>query len=173
MTSKEFADAQRRRDKRHHELRVKWFESLPVLDSLQLNLLRSSRAILKEGTGARGYNTGPQSDYRWIITLDALHERGLTDTPKAELEPNEVGTFGPRPAVVQSRAELEKNENAEQFRLLDDDRILYYEGVIAPVLDYTMDDVDAWFAPLDDFGMPNAGCTIIRYKNNMGGWEDL
>ena len=43
-----------------------------------------------------------------------------------------------------------------EFSLYDDDEVLYYKGVI-------VGDYDG-FEPLDDFGMPNAGCTGIKYE---------
>lgn len=52
-----------------------------------------------------------------------------------------------------------------QFRLRDDDNNPYYEGVSD---DNKTEDL---FAPLDDYGMPNAGCTDIQYKNEKGEWE--
>lgn len=52
-----------------------------------------------------------------------------------------------------------------QFRMFDDDKNLYYSGTI-------WGDYDG-FEPLDDFGMPNAGCTGIQYKNDEGEWEWL
>ena len=48
----------------------------------------------------------------------------------------------------------------------DDDGILYYKGYLYG------DDADG-FEPLDDFGMPNAGCVDIKYKSNNGEWESL
>lgn len=39
------------------------------------------------------------------------------------------------------------------FRMFDDDKNLYYEGVI--------NDESSGLEPLDDFGAPNAGCTMI------------
>lgn len=42
-----------------------------------------------------------------------------------------------------------------EFSLYDDDEVLYYKGII-------VGDYDG-FEPLDDFGMPNAGCTGIKY----------
>lgn len=53
----------------------------------------------------------------------------------------------------------------EQFRMFDDDGELYYSGTI-------WGDYDG-FEPLDDFGMPNAGCTGIQYKNDKGEWKWL
>ena len=52
-----------------------------------------------------------------------------------------------------------------KFRLKDDGQV-YYEGLCN---DNNSQDA---FAPLDDFGMPNAGCTSIEYFNN-GSWEVL
>jgi hypothetical protein len=54
----------------------------------------------------------------------------------------------------------------EHFLIYDDDGNLYYEG--------NSDDSEseAAFAPLDDYGMPNAGATEIRYNRN-GVFESL
>ncbi|NOR56995.1 MAG: hypothetical protein GQ474_00550 [Sulfurimonas sp.] len=53
-----------------------------------------------------------------------------------------------------------------KFRMLDDDDEVYYIG-------YSNDcDSEKAFQPLDDFGMPNAGCTDIQYRHN-GKWESL
>ncbi len=52
-----------------------------------------------------------------------------------------------------------------KFRMSDDDDEVYYVG-------YASD--DSSFDPLDDFGMPNAGCTTIEYYNiENGSWEVL
>jgi len=50
-----------------------------------------------------------------------------------------------------------------KFRLLDDDGEVYYVGYSGN---------SSSFSPLDDFGMPNAGCTDIQYFEN-GRWESL
>lgn len=52
------------------------------------------------------------------------------------------------------------------FRLLDGDRIVYYEGV--------SDDCESGdaFAPLDDFGEGYAGCGFIEYLESSG-WKQL
>jgi len=52
---------------------------------------------------------------------------------------------------------------AHKFRLLDDDGEVYYKGRSSD---------NSSFAPLDDYGMPNAGCTEIQYLNH-GKWETL
>ena len=56
--------------------------------------------------------------------------------------------------------------NSERFLMMDDDGEIYYGGLIQGT-DYQ------GFEPLDDFGMPNAGCTEIHYINADGGWDQL
>ena len=101
--------------------------------------------------------------YAWIIDKDHI---------KNESEPegtncNAKGVCGPRGAT---EAEIEslKNGAGTKFRLFDDDNNLYYEGRLLG--DPESED---GFGPLDDFGMPNAGCTYIEYKNANGKWEML
>ena len=92
------------------------------------------------------------SKYYWKITrADVI--LGLED---------EVGKIGPWNAATTLTAVDPWHEGG--FRMKDDDGKLYYEGVIFG--EYT------GFEPLDDFGMPNAGCTIIEYNVN-GKWERL
>lgn len=54
-----------------------------------------------------------------------------------------------------------------KFRMKDDDGAMVYEGVF-------MGDVNGHsaFAPLDDFGEPNYGCTCIEYLSG-GKWSVL
>lgn len=59
-----------------------------------------------------------------------------------------------------------KAGKGEKFKMYDDDGELYYEGRIVGE-DYHQ------LEPLDDFGMGNAGCTDIRYKNEKGIWESI
>lgn len=51
------------------------------------------------------------------------------------------------------------------FRMYDDDGILYYEGRMNQYCD--------GFEPLNDFGTPNAGCTMIKIRKKDGSWELL
>ena len=46
-----------------------------------------------------------------------------------------------------------------RFSMYDDDDNCYYEGMI-------YGDYDG-FEPLDDFGMPNAGCTYIKINGEI------
>lgn len=50
------------------------------------------------------------------------------------------------------------------FRMLTDDRDLVYEGRTHE---------HGIFEPLDCFGEPNFGCTIIQYLSPRGEWTDL
>lgn len=81
------------------------------------------------------------SIYRWRITKDRI------DADDA------VGVEGPGhldPTIA---------ANPTPFAMYDDDRECYYEGMLYG--DFT------GFEPLDDFGMPNAGCTMIKIN---GSW---
>jgi len=49
------------------------------------------------------------------------------------------------------------------FRMLDDDREIYYHGKSSD---------SSSFDPLDNFGTPNAGCTEIQYYES-GKWVTL
>ena len=54
--------------------------------------------------------------------------------------------------------------------MYDADGELIYSGRII-----TRDDSgsETDFAPLDDFGKPNAGCTEIWYEDARGNWSEL
>lgn len=98
--------------------------------------------------------------YAWRIHADHLKEDGGSA----------VNWFGPTDIDPRLGAQLLNGEGMP-FRMLDDDRNLYYEGtVITFEEDYS--DLEG-FEPLDNFGTPYAGCTIIQYLNKDGNWEDL
>lgn len=78
--------------------------------------------------------------YGWMITEDHVDGR--------------IGVRGPRNCPY-TPEEIEAK--GKEFRLYDGDGELYYEGKIV------MDDNCSGFEPLDDYGMPNAGATDIRY----------
>lgn len=91
-----------------------------------------------------------------------------------EKEHDERGDWPTLSKVVRKVKVLSRTYKADRdntctvkFRLYDDDGILYYEG--------RMNDWE-WennpFGPLDDYGMPNSGCTELRYKKE-GKWETL
>lgn len=90
----------------------------------------------------------------WIIDKDHLAD----DTQKAPSNSNAVGMSGPYGY---------KGDGSEltcKFMMYDDDNVLYYEGRAKEI----------GFEPLDDFGMPNAGCTSIKFWNpETRKWEIL
>jgi hypothetical protein len=99
------------------------------------------------------------SAYAWVITVDHLYE------PGDEL-PSRVGTQGPHDAT---EAQLAKAAEGREWRVLDGDGIEYYSGRIC-----TEDEpgTEADFAPLDDFGGPDAGAVTIEYREG-GRWVTL
>ena len=74
-----------------------------------------------------------------------------------------VGIVGPSGCELKSE-EIKNHPEAKEFRLLDDDGVIYYYGK------YVGPDDESLFEPLDCFGMPSAGCTVIQYKLNNR-WE--
>lgn len=88
----------------------------------------------------------------WIITKDHFADAEKTPGTNA----NAVGKTGPR----YYRGGTELNH---KFRMLTDDREVVYEGMSGDSSD---------FGPLNDFGTPNFGCTIIQYWSD-GDWRDL
>lgn len=98
----------------------------------------------------------------WMITRDLLAERHNGNLP------SDVGACGPAGITEVARAKMERGEG-HMFLMYDDDGELYYEGLL-------LGDKDGMqgFTPLDHFGTPNAGCTIIQYFNpTIGAWETL
>ena len=90
------------------------------------------------------------SNYGWVISSDLTSPSG------------DEGLTGPFDLHPEIQLRLAKGEGRE-FRLLDDDKKVYYLGKIVG---------SEGFEPLDDFGMPNAGCTIIQYRSSDR-WETL
>ena len=86
------------------------------------------------------------SVYNWEITRDYI-DNGA-----------ETGLTGPR-----NKSRHTANETA--FKMYDDDGDLYYAGTIWGAFE--------GFEPLDDFGMPNAGCTQISLRDPDGVFRTL
>lgn len=108
--------------------------------------------------------------YAWIITKDYLDGSDDGDT----------GLTGPSDATDEELT-LARTQGF-RFRMYDDDGELYYAGRCW-VMDDTADDAPApstrypdcignltedHFGPLNDYGMPGAGCTQIRYRTVIG-----
>ncbi|AJD82200.1 hypothetical protein EniyanLRS_145 [Mycobacterium phage EniyanLRS] len=104
------------------------------------------------------------SDYAWVIDKDHLYD------PAYDFLSDAKGVVGPRDANTtadnydDTRKELAHNyEHHAQFRMYDDDKILYYTGTL-----YWNGDMDEEYAyaPLGDYGMPGAGAVEIRYTGH-------
>lgn len=104
--------------------------------------------------------------YAWVIDKDHLAEEGAEP---GSLAGNAATVIGPGAAPDELLAKLAAGEG-RGFCLFDDDGELYYEGrIVSSEGEGSEDD----FGPLDDFGMPNAGCTSIEYQNAEGKWKTL
>jgi hypothetical protein len=109
-----------------------------------------------EWDAKKGYTRG----YQWIIKKDHL-----ADLTKPEgTNDNATGLTGPREAAET----VPPSWIGHEFRMYDDDGILYYTGMLYFDPKYEDKDPEVWFRPLEDFGEPNAGCTEIRFKNKAG-----
>jgi hypothetical protein len=104
------------------------------------------------------------ADYAWVIDTDHLADHG---GEPGTLAGNAATITGPRDAPEGLLAQLAAG-GGHKFRLKDDDGELYYSGRLAG--DRESED---GFGPLDDFGLPNAGCTEILYLTGEGKWETL
>lgn len=117
----------------------------------------------------------PKSGYAWIITKDHLAEcegHESTDGPIGNVvycdgscNRGEAGITGPSTATEEDLARL-KAGKGDTFKMYDDDGELYYTGRLVVSGETTHDDEEACIGPLDDFGMPNAGCTEIRWPGH-------
>lgn len=69
------------------------------------------------------------------------------------------------PATISPKLEKTlKSGIGVPFKMFDDDGEWYFDGIIAGIYD--------GLEPLDDFGMPYAGATEIRFRKN-GSWEAI
>ncbi len=98
--------------------------------------------------------------YGWIITRDFLFEENEKHPIEGIPNKSEVGIIGGHDTKFTKEELLSKGVS---FRMKDDDGELYYEGKLLG---------GSGFEPLDDFGLPNAGCTSIWIKENRK-WVEL
>ena len=100
--------------------------------------------------------------YAWAITKDYIWD--------VSGEQNDMGRIGPRHPLTDDYDRIVKEGRA--FRMKDDDGEVYYAGYILTAPEAVGSELD--FAPLEDFGTPNAGCTSIEYRNpSTNEWETL
>jgi hypothetical protein len=116
----------------------------------------------------------------WIITKDKIADPTYREASNC----NAKGLTGPRIASDNDVKRLQAGEG-KRFRMLDDDGEIYYYGRQLEESDCTEEYEDGYygaeseFAPLDNFGRPNAGCTEIQFDNGVKDskgkvvWESL
>ncbi len=95
----------------------------------------------------------------WTITKDHIADPNARPGTNC----NAVGIVGASCGIRLTAQEIIEHPNAKRFRMLDDDGEIYYEGYLVG---------DDEFAPLDDFGEPNDGCTGIQIQVN-GEWIEV
>ncbi|MEU5425218.1 hypothetical protein AB0H73_06370 [Streptomyces olivoreticuli] len=99
--------------------------------------------------------------YGWVIDVEHVREPDDRD---------EAGTKGPSNIAADIEARLDAGEG-RQFQLHDADELAYTGRIIVAPGD---EGSETDFAPLDDFGKPNAGCVEIRYFDEAKQvWEEL
>ena len=104
------------------------------------------------------------SPYAWRIDKDNLFN------PAWDGVVNEAGTVGPHDAPSTNRQVLAIHyPHHHQFRMYDDDGILYYTGTLYWSGDAEPDETYL-YAPLADYGAPNAGAVVIKYTDRPQ-WE--
>jgi hypothetical protein len=110
----------------------------------------------------------------WIITEDKVaDEEDKAAHPNGACNAYAKNLIGPIGASYKDEARLRAGEGIE-FRLLDDDREVYYIG-----RRLEESDADQFYggeselAPLTDFGTPNAGAVIQEEKNKEGKWQPI
>ncbi len=91
-------------------------------------------------------------EYGWIVTKDHIAEL----LPSGEWRVDNVEVVGPSDIQDTVLARLRRGEG-EEFKMYDDDGELYYSG---RGIDCQGEE------PLYDYGGPNAGCTLIRWKGH-------
>jgi hypothetical protein len=94
----------------------------------------------------------------WIITKDHIAEKDAEPGTNC----NAVGVIGPS-STKKTKEEILAHPEKQFFQMFDDDGVLYYDGFMV------FSKNSSGFEPLDDFGCPNAGCTMIKYKDEKTG----
>lgn len=91
--------------------------------------------------------------HSWVITKDYLAN---AESGPGGTNSNAVGVNGPRGHTVP--LEMIK-ANGTRFQMFDDDDVLYYEGYGLLC--------ESGYEPLYEFGLPNAGCTQIKWESEL------
>jgi hypothetical protein len=111
-------------------------------------------------TALRALGVVGQAHYAWVITKDCI-------------DCDLVGTIGPSTCPEELAAEggkaIRQHENADKFRLLDDDGEIYCYGYFLDYASPDDEDQPSGFEPLDDFGTASLGAVTIQYKSKATG----
>lgn len=89
------------------------------------------------------------SKFGWIVDKDYTSFKGAKS----------VSVYGPRNMTATPE---EIKTLGIHFEMYDDDDILYYSGYVLADGDHNE------LMPLDHYGMPNAGCTKIKVRDEHG-----
>lgn len=118
------------------------------------------------------------SPYAWIIDQDHLTGPGGQFYDPEDPDDDCVGLIGPHGARVSETAlpfyEMAKTElctnyqHRHQFRMYDDDGILYVTGTLfwngdEDDPDTAGDSDEVCYAPLRDYGEGGLGCVVVKY----------
>lgn len=95
----------------------------------------------------------------WVITVDHIAIDGAPPGTNS----NAVGITGPYNSSLETADEIRNHPDRVHFKMYDDDNNLCYSGY------YVIGDDENWFAPLDHYGMPNAGCSYMRIRDKETG----
>lgn len=107
------------------------------------------------------------ASYGWIIDTDHAPDMSQPEGTNA----NAKGVMGPPNISDNISDQLLAPGYGRAFRMYDADGELMYTGRIITPKGKEEGELD--FAPLDDFGKPNAGATEIHYQRDNGTWYEL
>ena len=97
-------------------------------------------------------------------------KKGLTGSIKARLYEALLNMQNDPDGRDVLKVQAHRLDQLQPIRMLDDDGEVHYEGLMHPDIETILDDGEAVFLPLDDFGMPNTGCTRLQLFEK-GKWE--
>lgn len=113
----------------------------------EMTLTAEQRAIQPDAAG-----------YAWTITEDQINTDGVVSS--------RVGTLGPADAHESLCEAVQKpGQHRVRFRMYDDDGVYYYGGFLTYDPELTEHLEPSW-QPVQDFGMPDAGCVRISYPDH-------
>lgn len=92
----------------------------------------------------------------WQVTKERTHESNYKKAVTVDVKSSDY-----------NEAAMQTLTRIYAFRMLTDDGEIIYEGRSTDC------DSEKAFAPLDDYGSPNFGCTTIQYYSTAKGWETL